>query len=167
MKKFIFAFLASIFLFGNVAFANEEVIINYSLMNAPLPEMVYEAGEITEVDYDVPVLLSDGLTAEEIIYQSFDALSPENIESATVYKNNDGLYYAKIPIPIYFLRDDSLGTVEEQFYMILDAIHEVYARFLSDNPEYFYLIPRNYSGSATASQSYLTVKYLKVKTKEV
>lgn len=159
MKKLLLAVLAGVYVLGVTAFADEKIKTEYSLMTAPLPENICHTGELTVTDEDFPVPFSARMSAEEIIYQSFDVLSPENIQTATVGKNENGTYYAEVPIPLYFLRDDTLGTPQEQFSNLLTAIHEVYARFLADNPEYFYLIPRNYGGSGVVSESYIQVTF--------
>lgn len=159
MKKLFFAVLTSFFLITMTAYAQQEIILEYSFMNAPLPESIYETGEITQTDEEFPVLFSSRQTVDEIIYQSFDVLSPENIENATISHNNYGIYYADVSIPLYFLRDDSVGTLREQMEIILEGIHEIYARYLSDNPEYFYLIPRNYGGTGTVNERYIIVTF--------
>lgn len=144
MKKLLFALLASIFLFANSAFADEEQI-DYSLMNAPLPENVFQLGEIPEVDFDFPVLFSERLSEEEIIYQSFvETLSPENLKNISVVSLG-GDFFAEVRIDIEFFSNNNLGTIEEQANLKIKEINEIYSKFLADNPEYFYLRPNSYA----------------------
>ncbi len=145
MKK-ILALCIFVFCMGSTAFAEKE--IDYSSVAPSLPEKIY----CDEVIDDVPVSffgdvdLSPNAASswEDEFYAKLGSVySPEKIVEQTTGRFNDGRYYIWAPY-VDFNLDYSLGNEEEQAWIRAEQIHEVYARYLQNNPEYFYLMPRQY-----------------------
>lgn len=145
MKKIVLGVLLFLMMQGIVYGENR---LSYSLMAAPLEENIYEIEEMEGMFFFSDVDLSSGTTLswEEEFYNKLDSVyAPENIVNQSVRQLDSGKYYIQAP-GVVFKRDDSLGTPSQQASLRISQIHEVYARYLQNNPEYFYLIPRNYGG---------------------
>lgn len=147
VKKSFFMLVVLLLFFNCSVFANENMNINYSLMDAPLTDMVFETQDFIE-PAELPSVFALNATVEDIIYNSFYLLAPENIASQPVGKFVDGEFYVPVRIPIAFVTKNVIDSSNRLFNAELKAraeeISEVFSRFLADNPEYFHLRPRSY-----------------------
>lgn len=157
MKKIVLSLMMFLMIQG---VASAEPVADYSLMEAPLPEHI-EIGEIKKMP-NINVDLASGASVswEEEFYNQLDSIfAPENLEKQTVIDLGNGYYCIKAPI-VTFPRDTSLGTEQQEAAYRLNQIHEVYARYLADNPEYFYLIPRIYAFDNYTDNYNMTVYFM-------
>lgn len=151
MKKIVLMTMLFILL-GTVVSAEEQ--LEFSLMGAELPRQVYCNDIIEEpmMSFFGDVDLGNGEyeSWEEKFYNELDSVfSPDKIVNQSVGKfSNADYYYIKAPY-VDFEIDYSLGTLSDQVWIRLEQIHEVYARYLADNPEYFYLMPRQYGNAGS------------------
>lgn len=140
--------------------ASAEPVADYSLMDAPLPEHI-EIGEIKRIP-NINVDLASGASVswEEKFYNKLDSIfAPENLEKQTIMDLGKGYYGIAAP-SVTFSRDTSFETVEQELAYRIEQIHEVYARYLADNPEYFYLIPRSYAFDDYTDNHNMTVYFM-------
>lgn len=161
MKKIVLGVLLFLMMQGIVYGENR---LSYSLMAAPLEENIYEIEEMEGMFFFSDVDLSSGTTLswEEEFYNKLDSVyAPENIVNQSVRQLDSGKYYIQAP-GVVFKCDDSLGTPSQQASLRISQIHEVYARYLQNNPEYFYLIPRQYGGSYKVVSGKLVVWFAPV-----
>ena len=161
MKKMVLGVLLFLMMQGVVYGENR---LSYSLMAAPLEENIYEIEEMEGMFFFSDVDLSSGTTLswEEEFYNKLDSVyAPENIVNQSVGQFSNGGYYIFAPY-VEFNLDYSLGSISQQASVRVLQIHEVYARYLQNNPEYFYLIPRQYGGSYKVVSGKLVVWFAPV-----
>ena len=149
MKKLVFL---TILLLLSTTTASAEEQLNFSLMEAELPKQVFTNDIIEEPMMsffgDVDLGYGEYESWEDEFYNKLDSIySPDNIVNQRVGRfDNSNSYYILAPY-VDFKIDNSLGTIDQQVWIRAEQIHEVYTRYLQNNPEYFYLIPRQYGAS--------------------
>ena len=144
MKKIVLSMILFLMVQGAVYGENQ---LDYSLMAASPEARIYEIEEDPESPYlfDVDLGFETTLSWEDEFYNKLDGVfSPENIVNQQVGKFDGTNYYYIFAPYVDFQLDFSLGNIQQQASVRALQIHEVYTRYLQNNPEYFYLIPRQY-----------------------
>lgn len=176
MKKIIFGVIF-ILIMQSVALAEKKP--DYSLMAAPLEETAEYIGELSELEeqeqealgihVSAPDLSAGGAqTWEEEFYESLDSVcNPEDMVNQTLIAFNNGSYGIEAPIVVYFDLDSSMGTIDAQAKVRAAQLNEVALRYISDNPEYFYLSPRSYGWKKGEINGKLAVSFIQIIGKDL
>lgn len=146
MKKLVIMTILFMILGITVSAEKED----YSLMSAPLPQKEIgiscddKATEGFGAIGDVDCAIEGCYTDEDDIYKLLlGYVEPDNLEKQNIVEY-DGEYFIKTK-DICFELDYSLGQSHiEQAYVRAGQICDVYNSVVSDNPEYFYIMPRMY-----------------------
>lgn len=175
MKKIIFGV---IFLLAMQSTVLAEKQLDYSLMAAPLEETAEYIGDLTELDekngengLNVCISAADlsagaEQTWEEEFYAQLDSTyKPESLVNQKLTTFSDGSYGLAAP-EVAFDLDTSLGDLKAQAGVRAAQLNEVAVRYISDNPEYFYLSPRSYGYSAKTQNGKLIVTFIQIIAKD-